>query len=113
MDKTNNLAKNLELIRKSQNESLAEFSERIGIPRSTLQSIMAEGNTTLDTAIRISEALNVPIDTLLNDENMENKLEIVQWVLEGSIWFNALPDDKKMGIKYHMEGLLEVLFSES
>ena len=47
MNKVENFAKNLESIRKTRKKSLTEFAREIGIPKSTLQSILKMGTQLL------------------------------------------------------------------
>lgn len=65
-EKSGNFAKNLNLIREFKGWSMAEFAAEIAIPRSTLQTVLNSGQTTLDTALRIAHQLGIPLDTLTN-----------------------------------------------
>lgn len=68
MEKLKRFAQNLDNIKTRNNKSLTEFAQEIGIAKSTVQSILKDGNTTLDTAIRISTALGISLDDLLNED---------------------------------------------
>lgn len=46
-------------------KSLSDFARELSIPKSTIQAAMADGNTTLDTLIRIANALGVSLDELV------------------------------------------------
>lgn len=104
-----NLSQNLKLIREQRNISLTEFSKEIGIPKSTLQSILKDGNTTLDTAIRISEGLGIPLDALLRDEYFTDDFRIVQWLLKGIAWYSELSPEGQREALLLINKLLEVL----
>ena len=65
MDRTNQLAQRLHELQFDRRMTQAQFSREIGLPRSTLQSIMTDGNTTVDTLIRIANALEVSLDELV------------------------------------------------
>lgn len=108
MDKLELFAKNLEAIRKVNGQSLAEFAKEIGIPKSTLQSIRISGNTTLNTAIQISEGLKIPLDSLVNDDRLVEKINIVRYLLHGLDGLQALSIDKRSKIVLHVQKILEV-----
>lgn len=61
-------SRNLENIRKESGKSIVEFSEELGIPKSTMQPILKTGNTTLNTAVSIASALDVSLDELIRGE---------------------------------------------
>lgn len=67
MNQCHDFAKNLDAIRRSQNLSLAEFAVSLNIPRSTLQDILKDGHTTLDTALRISKERKAPLSVLTGE----------------------------------------------
>ena len=108
MDKLELFARNLEAIRKVNGQSLAEFAKEIGIPKSTLQSIRLSGNTTLNTAIQISDGLKIPLDSLVNDDRLVEKIDIVWYLLHGLDGLQALSIDKRSKIVLHVQKILEV-----
>ena len=57
LEKQKNLAENLRNLRIARGLSYTEFSKELDIPKATLQSILADGQTSLHTAIHISEKL--------------------------------------------------------
>lgn len=65
---------NLQSIRKAKNASLTEFAQEIGIAKSTIQSVIKDGNTTLNTAISIANAFDMTLDELVNSEIRFNGL---------------------------------------
>ena len=109
MDKHEVFAKNLEAIRKTNGQSLAEFAKEAGIPKSTLQSVRISGHTTLDTAIRIAEGLGLPLDSLIGDDHLAKKLDIVQYLLQGLDWFLALSADEQREVILHIRKIVEVI----
>ena len=56
MEKRNRLAENLRLYQQMRDKTLAELSAELGVARSTVQSILTDGNTTVDTLVRIHTA---------------------------------------------------------
>lgn len=109
MDKQRNLAKNLEALRRVNGQSLAEFAKEADIPKSTLQSIRINGNTTLDTAIRISEALGIPLDSLVGDDRLAEKLDIIEHILRSVDWIRPLSSNEREEIADHFRKILEVV----
>ena len=57
MERTNHLSDNLKAYKEGMGKSLSDFARELSIPKSTIQAAMADGNTTLDTLIRIANAL--------------------------------------------------------
>lgn len=100
-------AQNLEAIRKINCQSIAEFAKAADIPKSTLQSIRINGHTTLDTAIRISSALNLPLDSLAGDSRLAEKTGLVQYMLQSVDWFQALSGEEQEEVLFHFQKILE------
>lgn len=94
-EKHKNLAENLKNMRKSRGLSLTEFPEELDIPKSTLQSILADGQTSLNTAIRISEKLRIPLDVLTSGMLSAEQVRVMDGLLSGVEWFSQLPPDKQ------------------
>ena len=65
MERTNHLSDNLKAYKEGMGKSLSDFARELSIPKSTIQAAMADGNTTLDTLIRIANALGVSLDELV------------------------------------------------
>lgn len=102
-------ARNLEIIRKINGQSIAELAKDIDIPKSTLQSVRMSGNTTLDTAVRIADGLQIPLDSLIRDQNLAEKVDIVQHMLQAIEWFRGLSTDEQDEVLLHFRRILEVL----
>lgn len=109
MDKHQNFAKNLSAIQKIKECSLVEFSKEIGVPKSTLQSVLEDGHTTLDTAIRISEGLNIPLDTLLSDDALAQKLDVLHGFIKDLNWFSSLSASNQKEVVFYLNKILEVI----
>lgn len=71
MNHNNYLARNLESYRVLNNFSMRQFATILDMPISTLRTIMKEGNTTMDTALHISNQLNISLDVLVGSEKPE------------------------------------------
>lgn len=109
MDKHELFAKNLEAIRAINGQSIAEFAREAGIPKSTLQSVRISGHTTLDTAIRISEGLGLPLDSLTGDGSLTQSIDIIRYLLRSIDWFQALSPGEQEEILLHFRRILEVI----
>ena len=94
-EKHKNLAGSLKILRKARGLSLAEFSRALDIPKSTLQTVLADGQTSLNTAIRISENLRIPLDTLTNGVLFTEQVRVMDGLISGVEWFSKLPPEKK------------------
>ena len=104
--KCQNFANNLELIRNIRKTTLYEFSQELGIPKSTLQSLLREGNTTLDTAIRIADNLNLSVDALLRNDLEPEKCDMLMALLESLTWFTNKSPEQRHRLKACIEELL-------
>ena len=87
--------RNLEAIREYHNQSIAEFAQEVGIAKSTLQSVRISGNSTLDTAIRIADGLDLPLDSLVGDGHLPEKVDIIQYLLRSIGWFQELSGSER------------------
>lgn len=120
MEKLKRFAQNLDNIKTRNNKSLTEFAQEIGIAKSTVQSILKDGNTTLDTAIRISTALGISLDDLLNEDiddienggseakagSLETGFEILKRVLGR---FDALDYNEQLELEYCIVRIMDIL----
>lgn len=109
MDKHDNFAKKLSWIRKNRGYTYAEFSKELDLPKSTIETIMNCGNTTLHTAIQISERLGIPLDLLLSDEPLDQEFNIVQWFMHGISTFSTLSAEQQYKISLYLNEILKVL----
>ncbi len=98
MKKRNLLSENLKAYQKSQQLSLMEFSEELDIPKSTLRAILRDGNTTLETAIHISEHMGVGLDALVYDTHFSDKQFIIKHIDQSGKWIAEFPGEKKEAI---------------
>ena len=110
MDYCSNFAKNLETIRTSRHKSLAEFSEELGVPKSTLQDIVAkDGKTSLYTATRIAGQLKVPLSTLTGEVVSEESLDTLSALLNSFNWFAFLSMEDQQTVTAHIRAIMEIL----
>lgn len=115
MGKINLLSSNLKAYQTARSKSLLEFSEELGIPKSTVQSIMLDGNTTLDTLIRMANALDVSLDELVSGDlpTKQKQLHDLQSFLHEVGWFTKLSPKKQESFRYHLGELLGLLGYEN
>ena len=103
-------SKNLEAIRAFNGQSIAEFAQEVGIAKSTLHSVrISGGNTTLDTAIRIADRLKLPLDSLVGDEYLPEKVNIIRYLLQSIDWFQELSGSEQEETVFHFQKILEVV----
>lgn len=110
MERNNLLSSNLRAYQTAHNKSLLEFSEELGIPKSTIQSIISDGNTTLDTLIRMANALDVSLDELVfgNFPIRQKQLHDLQYFLHEIGCFTKLPPEKQEVFRCHLNELLKL-----
>lgn len=109
MDRCRNFAKCLDAIRNLSHSNLTTFSEELGIPKSTLQAILKNGNTSLHTALIIADHLNVPLSSLTDDVTPEENLDAVAALLNCFKWFDRLSKEDQKKVAYHIHAIAEVL----
>lgn len=109
MERNNNLSDNLKAYQNARRKNLAEFSEELGIARSTIQSIMVDGNTTVDTLVRMANAIHVSLDELVFGTLPAKRLDDVQHFLRDVGWFVKLSPEKQESFRYLLTELLKLL----
>lgn len=109
MDQCYDFAKNLEMIRKINHASIAEFSEELDIPKSTLQDILKDGNTSLHTALHIARQLKVPLSTLTGEVIPGENLTALSALLQSFGWFDSLSREDQKVVAKHIRAIMEIL----
>ena len=104
MDECRNFAHNLEAIRRLHNASMAEFSEELDIPRSTLQDVLKDGN-----ALHIAGQLKVPLSALTGEVIVMKNLDALSVLLNCFEWFAFLPAEDQKTITAHIHAIMDVL----
>ncbi len=110
MSKPDIFGANLRALKEERKLSLTEFSNALDIPRTTLQSVLETGQTTLDTACRISEALKIPLSVLTDERFPMENVPVLHGFLTIFGWYCGLPQEKKQHVANHLEWLLEDLY---
>ena len=109
MSKPDNFGANLRALKEEQRLSLTEFSAALNIPRTTLQSVLENGQTTLDTACRISEALEIPLSVLTDDRFPMENVAVLHGFLMMFGWYSDLSKGMQQDVASHIQCLLEAL----
>lgn len=101
----NLLGDNIKRIREDSNLSLTELADKIGISRPYLSLIESNQRTNIKTELlnKIAEILNVPVSTLLGEEEQE-PIPIGYLHIAREAQQNGLtPDDVKFAIDWLIE----------
>lgn len=109
MDQCGHFAKSLEAIRKINNTNLAEFSEELDIPKSTLQDILKDGNTSLHTALHIAGRLNMPLSALTGEMVPTENLDVLSALLKCFEWYALLSAEDQRAVTPHIRAIMEFL----
>ena len=104
----NRFGRNLESIRKARHKSVKEFAIELGIPKSTLHPIIKNGNTSLNTAVQISNALDKPLDDLINGDFMLGETRLSKSAKELISAFENLSAEEQETAIYHITELLKM-----
>ena len=108
-ERSNRLSENLKAFQQERRKTQAEFSIELGIPKSTVQSIMVDGNTTVETLNRMANPLDVSLDELVFGELPTKQVHDIQRFLCDVGWFMKLSADKQERFRYHLGELLKLL----
>ena len=109
MNNPNHFRENLQVIKEESGLSLTKFSERLEMPRSTIQSVMDDGHTSLDTACRIANALQLPLSILTGGALPQDRADVLHDTLVVLEWYRCLPAHKQKNIQIAFSVLLDEL----
>ncbi len=109
MDKHENFKKNIRMILQAEHLSIAELSRKTGVPRTTIQSVLRDGQTTLNTALRIADGLGIPFSVLTDSTPEAEQRQLLHELFSLFGWFNQLSSSDQQIILEHMRPILEVL----
>lgn len=108
MQETNRLSDNLKSFQKERGSNLKEFSAELGIPKSTLQSVLQDGNTTLETLLRIQSALGISLDALVFGDPEDPSKDQVRAIMECASLYSQLAPGKQKEFHFYMNKLVEL-----
>ena len=106
MEKHSRLAENLRLYQKMRDKTLAELSAELGVARSTVQSILTDGNTTVDTLVRMHNSTQLSLDELVFGKNTDETRR--SGLFDIIRWFQNQPSEKQSQIASHLSALFEL-----
>ncbi len=109
MEEYNHLARNLRSYKTTKDLTMKELSNELDIPEATLRNVIKEGNTTLDTVIRISKGLGISLDMLVSDADLPNKLIVLKQIKRAGCWLSELPPEKSDKIASLIAEIWEVI----
>ena len=109
MKEYNHLARNLRSYKAAKNLTTKQLSSELDIPEATLRNVMKDGHTTLDTVIRISKALDISLDMLINDADLPDKLIVLKQIQKAGSWLAKLPPEKSDKIAALIAEIWEVM----
>lgn len=105
----NYFASNLNLIREFNRWSMAEFAEETSVPKSTLQDVLKDGRTTLDTARCISLGLGIPLDILTNTALSPQEVKVTHSVLHLLDWYDHLTSNDQQKASQCLQTLFSLI----
>ena len=95
-------AANLSAIRKMRKLSIAEFSQELDVPKSTLQDILSkDGDTTLHTE------LGLPLDTLTGEECSSIHPKLLLSIMTCFDCFVKLPEEDQVEVAFHIGAIMD------
>ena len=106
MNRKNRLSNNLRLYQAERQKTLLEFSKELGIARSTLQPVMVDGNTTVDTLIRIADAIGTTLDDLVFGQVQPEQIDNARRLTYELELYSQLTAEKQTAFRYHLSELL-------
>lgn len=109
MEKHEIFAKNLAAIQAYRGQSLEEFALDLGIPKTTLRSVRASGNTTLNTALLIAEGLGVSLDSLVGDAALPEKTQLTRYLIQSFDRLQTLSPKEREEVFRHFHQILAVI----
>ena len=62
-----------------------------------------------DTAIRISEQLDIPLDTLTNGRLSPLQIRRMDGFMSHLGWYDRLTEEKQKGARHHVRSLLQLM----
>lgn len=109
MNHPTHFARSLKQIQRKEGLSLTGFADQLQMAKSTLQSILQSGQTTLDTACSISNRLQIPLSLLVDDAYPQQEFAFVAEILRRIDWYSGLPTDQQDRIIQLITQLLETI----
>ena len=112
MEMTNRLSENLKKYQRLHNQTWVELSEELSVPKTTLQSLLKDGNTTWVTLMRIQQMLGITLDELVYGTDWIAKLYTEQKLLSNMAWYMKMPEEDREFFRYHLNEMMKILESQ-
>lgn len=109
MKRKNHLSENLRAYQKLKGCTQAELSAELGVPTSTLQTLLSNGNTTLDTLLHLAEAMNISLDELVFQQRGPEIYERLRQIMCEFAWYSEMTDERQEAAWYHVRELLRIM----
>ena len=109
MKRENHLSENLKAYQKFKGCTQAELSAELGVPASTLQTILSGGNTTLDTVIRVSNAMDASLDELVCRQRSPELYARLRQLMFEFAWYAEMTEEQREMVWYHVSELLRIV----
>ena len=101
------LSNNVKSYRNARGSTLVQFAKELQISKATLQKIEMTGNTTLDTVSCIAANLGISPAELLLDHTIPQKIELMEWLLQGGRLLPDISEDKRILIMEYLNAIME------
>lgn len=111
MDPCSHFARTLAAIFRNSRQTLTEFSQGLGVPKTTMKEVLKNGNTSLNTALHIAQSLGVPLSALTGEVKWKEGTDPLEAMLSFFDWFNDLGMNQDK-IAKHIGGILDLLQEE-
>lgn len=109
MGATQNLSKNLRMLRTMRGCSLVHYAKLLNISKSTLQEIEHGHPPHLDTVECISRSLDIPVSVLLSDSFSADSHDHIMQVLLGLEWYASWTPQDRENMASLCEQILQLL----
>ena len=108
-----NLSNTMNALRVSRRQSIAEFSEELGISRSSMQELLkGNGNPRMDTIEHIAARLQMDPAALLSCSFSQGQMETALLLLQAIDTFPALSDEKRKRAAALLQELILIIGPE-
>lgn len=91
---------------------MTEFSQDIGISRTTQQSLSARKGLSLYTAIQISDGLGIPLDNLIREDDLSHSIYLLRKFLQNLDFYSKLTKENQKLLFYHITECMEIIANE-
>lgn len=87
----------------------AEFSAELGVPTSTLQTLLYSGNTTLDTLLHLADAMDISLDELVYCQKAPEIDARIHQLMQEFAWYSEMTEERQNAVWYHVCELVRLV----